>query len=115
LHQPIYSSGRRHGADAALRQSLEPLFRKYNVSVVFSARNNFYERTKPQGDTVYFVVGSGGKLRQNDIDRRSGLTAAGFDTDLAFLAAEVIGDRMHFDAISRTGQTVDSGVVARRQ
>jgi hypothetical protein len=115
LHQPIYSSGRRHGPDPALRQSLEPLFRKYNVSVVFSGRDNFYERTQPQGDTVYFVVGSGGKLRRNDIDRSSGLTAAGFDTDLAFLAAEVIGDRMYFDAISRTGQTVDSGVVARRR
>jgi hypothetical protein len=115
LHQPIYSSGRGQGSDPALRQLLEPLFRKHHVSVVFSARDNFYERTKPQGDTVYFVVGSGGKIRQNDIDRSSGLTATGFDTDLAFLAAEVIGDRMYFEAISRAGQTVDSGVVARRR
>jgi hypothetical protein len=62
-----------------------------------------------------FVVGSGGNLRQGDTDRNSGLTARGFDTDLAFLAAEIVGDRMYFNTISRTGQTVDSGVIARRQ
>jgi hypothetical protein len=115
LHHPIYSSGRRHGSDAALRKLLEPLFLKYNVSVVFSAHDNFYERTKPQNDTVYFVVGSGGQFRQNDIDRSTGLTASGFDTDLAFMAVEIIGDRLYFNAISRTGQTVDSGVLARRR
>ena len=115
LHHPIYSSARRHGSNAALRQRLEPLFLKYNVSVVLSAHDNVYERTKPQNGITYFVVGSGGKLRKEDIDRDSGLTASGFDSDLAFLAAEIIGGRMHFNAISRTGETVDSGVVTRRE
>ena len=90
-------------------------FVKYNVSVVFGAHDNIYERTKPQGGITYFVVGSSGRVRQGDIDRNSGLTASGFDTDLAFLAAEIIGDQMHFNAISRTGQTVDSGALSRRK
>lgn len=114
LHHPLYSSGRRHGSNPALRRLLEPLFLKYNVSVVLSAHDNVYERTTPQNDITYFVVGSGGKLRQGNIDRNTGLTASGFDTDLAFMVAEIIGDQMYFNAISRTGQTVDSGVLARR-
>ncbi len=64
FHHPPYSSGDRHGSDARLREVLEPLFIKYNVSVVFTGHDHFYERTKPQKDIVYFVVGSGGKLRQ---------------------------------------------------
>jgi hypothetical protein len=114
LHHPLYSSGRRHGSNSALRRILEPLFVTYNVSVVLSAHDNIYERTSPQNGITYFVVGSGGKLRKGDIDQNRGLTASGFDTDLAFMAAEIIGDQMYFNAISRTGQTVDSGVLVRR-
>lgn len=115
LHHPLYSSGRRHGSNSALRRLLEPLLLTYHVSVVLSAHDNIYERTTPQNDITYFVVGSGGKLRHGDIDRNTGLTASGFDTDLAFMVAEIIGDQMYFNAVSRTGQTVDSGVLARRE
>jgi hypothetical protein len=115
LHHPPYSSGRRHGSNLALRRRLEPLFLKHNVSVVLTAHDNVYERTKPQGGITYFVVGSGGTLQRGGLDPNTGLTAAGFDADLAFMAAEIIGDQMYFTAISRTGATVDSGVLARRK
>jgi calcineurin-like phosphoesterase family protein len=115
FHHPIYSSGRRHGSDAALRRVLEPPFQRYNVSVVFSARDNIYERIKTQKDIAYFVAGSGGMLSPGGIDPASGLTASGFDTDLAFMAAEIIGDQMYFNVIARGGQTVDSGVVPRNK
>jgi hypothetical protein len=114
FHHPLYSSGERHGSDATLRGVLEPLFEKYNVSVVMTGHDHFYERVKPQKGIIYFVVGSGGKLRAGNIDRSSGLTAGGFDTDLAFLAAEIDGDEMYFNAISRQGAIVDSGVFTRR-
>jgi len=39
----------------------------------------------------------------------------GFDTDLAFMAAEIIGDEMYFNVISRPGQIVDSGMLKRRK
>jgi predicted MPP superfamily phosphohydrolase len=115
FHHPLYSSGDRHGSDVRLREVLEPLFLKYNVSVVLNGHDHFYERVKPQKDIAYFVVGSGGKLRSKNIDRKSGLTAQGFDTDLAFMAAEIIGDAMHFVAISRPGKIVDSGMLTRRK
>jgi hypothetical protein len=50
-----------------------------------------------------------------NIDRASGITAKGFDTDQVFMAAEISGDEMYFNAISRVGQTVDSGVLMRRK
>jgi predicted MPP superfamily phosphohydrolase len=115
FHHPLYSSGGRHGSDLLLREVLEPLLVKYNVSVVFNGHDHFYERVNPQKGVAYFVVGSGGQLAKGNIDRGSGITAKGFDTDQAFMAAEIIGDEMYFNAISRRGQTVDSGVLTRRK
>lgn len=115
FHHPLYSSGDRHGSDVRLREALEPLFLKHNVSLVLTGHDHFYERVKPQQGITYFVVGSGGKLRSGNIERGTGLTAKGFDTDLAFMAAEIVGDQMYFNAISRTGRIVDSGVITRRK
>jgi 3',5'-cyclic AMP phosphodiesterase CpdA len=115
FHHPLYSSGDRHGSDLRLRELLEPLFLKYNVSVVLTGHDHFYERVKPQKGIAYFVVGSGGKLRAGNIDGGTGLTAKGFDTDLAFMAAEITGDEMYFSVISRMGQIVDSGSLTRRK
>lgn len=114
FHHPLYSSEGRHGSDLRLRETLEPLFVAYNVSVVFTGHDHFYERIKPQLGIMYFVVGSGGQLAFGDIDRRSTLTAKGFDTDNVFLAVEIVGDRMYFNAISRAGLIIDSGVIERR-
>lgn len=114
FHHPLYSSGRRHGSDLKLRETLEPLFIKYKVSVVLAGHDHVYERVKPQYGIVYFVVGSGGRLAPGDIDKSSEITAKGFDTDRAFLAVEITGDSMYFNAISRLGQVVDSGVLPRR-
>jgi hypothetical protein len=115
FHHPLYSSGERHGSTTTLSTVWEPLFVKYGVSVVFAGHDHFYERTKPQKDIVHFVTGSGGQLRKGNIDRRTGLTAKGFDTDQAFLMAEIDRDELFFNVISRTGAVVDSGVIQRRK
>lgn len=115
FHHPLFSSGGRHGSDLARRRVLEPLFIKHGVSVVLTGHDHVYERVKPQGGIVYFVVGSSGQLRRGNLNRRSGITAAGNDTEQVFLAAEIIGDEMHFNAIGRSGRVVDSGVIERRK
>jgi hypothetical protein len=115
FHHPLYSSGGRHGSDVPRRQVLEPLFIEHGVSVVFTGHDHVYERVEPQQGIVYFVVGSSGQLRRGNLDRRTGITAAGNDTDQVFLAAEISGDEMYFNAISRGGRIVDSGVIARRR
>ena len=112
FHHPIYSDGGRHGSDVSLRVILEPLFVKYGIDVVFSGHDHVYERLKPQKGITYFVSGSGGQLRRGDV-RPSGLTAAYFDQDQSFMLVEVTGDEMFFEAVSRSGATVDSGVIHR--
>ena len=112
--QPLYSSGTRRGSETRLRDMLEPLFVKYNVSIVLTGQDRFYERVKPQKGVAYFVVGSGGQLRSGNIDKSSAITAKAFDTDCAFLAAEITGDELYFNAISRKGEIVDSGVLRRK-
>lgn len=115
FHHPIYSSGTRHGSKLSLRELLEPIFLEHNVTVAFAGHDHFYERTKPQRGITHFVVGAGGKLALGDIDPRSGLAAAGYDRDLAFLAVEIDADQLFFNAVSRTGAVVDSGVIKRRR
>ena len=114
FHHPLYSSGERHGSDTQLRDTLEPLFLKYGVSLVFTGHDHFYERVKPQKGILYFVTGSGGQLRTGNIDKSTGITAAGLDTDNAFLMGEFLGDVFSFRAVSRTGQAFDSGSFTRR-
>ena len=114
FHHPPYSSGGRHGSHLQHREVLEPLFVKYNVSVVFTGHDHIYERTKPQQGIVYFVTGSGGKLRRGNLDN-TGLTAVGYTLDRAFVVCEINGDELFFNAISRTGEIIDSGVITRRK
>lgn len=114
FHHPLYSSAARHGSDVRLRETLEPLFIQHNVSVVFTGHDHAYERVKPQHGISYFVAGSGGKLRPGDLAGFSDLTATEFDRDLVFVVAEILDDEMTFNAISRLGQVVDSGIITRR-
>jgi predicted MPP superfamily phosphohydrolase len=112
FHHPLYSDGRTHGSQVDVRVVLEPLFVKYGVNVVFSGHDHVYERIKPQKGIYYFVSGAGGQLRKGDV-RRSALTAAAFDQDQSFMLVEIAGRDLQFRAISRTGQTVDSGTIKR--
>jgi len=114
FHHPLYSDGGRHGSTVDLRVKLEPIFVKYGVNVVYSGHDHIYERLKPQKGILYFVSGAGGELRKGDIDP-SAQMAAGFDQDQSFMLNEISGDELHFQVISRTGQTVDKGTIHREQ
>jgi calcineurin-like phosphoesterase family protein len=114
FHHPPYSSAKKHGSDGQLREAVEPIFLKYGVKVVLTGHDHVYERIKPQKGIYYFVSGAGGKLRTGDIDKNSGLTEKSYDRDLHFMLFEIAGDQMYFQAISRTGETIDSGVINRK-
>jgi 3',5'-cyclic AMP phosphodiesterase CpdA len=113
FHHPLYSNAARHGSSVDLRVLLEPLFVKYGVDVVFSGHDHVYERVKPQKGITYFVSGAAGQLRRGNM-RPSDETAAYFDQDQSFMLVEVAGGEMHFVSITRTGKTVDSGVIRRQ-
>ena len=115
FHHPLYSSARTHGSTLKLREVLEPLFIKYNVSLVLNGHDHTYERIKPQNGILYFVEGSSGQLREGDLRKGSPLTAAGNDTDRAFMLMEIDGDTLTFNTIGRTGTVIDSGTWTRRK
>jgi len=113
FHRPIYTSGRYARPARAFRAALEPLFVKHGVKVAFSGHEHYYERTKPQQGITYFISGGAGSLRVGDI-RPTDLTDAGFDRDYHFMLIEISGDELYYQAIARTGVTVDTGVVRRK-
>jgi hypothetical protein len=115
FHHPPYSSGGKHGSETSLREVVEPLFVKYGVNAVFAGHEHFYERVKPQKGIYYFISGAGGKLRKGDVKKGSPLTAAAYDDDMSFMLVEITKDAMHFQVISRTGETVDSGMLPNQK
>lgn len=113
FHHPIYSSGNRHGPNVSLRVVLEPMLLRHGVDVVFAGHEHVYERITEQKGITHFIVGSSGQLRKGGITP-SASTAASFADDNAYLIATIHGRSMAFQAISRTGAVVDSGVVRHR-
>ncbi len=113
LHHPVYTGGRYRLPARALREALEGLFVAHGVSVVFSGHEHFYQRSTVQRGVQYFVSGAAGSLRRGDA-RRSPVIARSFDEDYHFMLVEIVGNEMHFQAVSRTGITVDAGVIRRR-
>jgi hypothetical protein len=115
FHHPLYSSARTHGSELKLRAVLEPLFIKYDVSLVLNGHDHVYERIKPQNGIQYFVTGSGGQLREGDLRKGSPLTAKGDDTNQVFMMMEINGDDLWFAAVDRSGKVIDSGSMTRRK
>ncbi len=110
FHRPIYTSGRYSLWALWTRSSIEPTLVEHHVRLVLSGHEHFYERTRPQKGITYFISGAGGSLRAHDI-RPSNVLAAGFDTDYSFMLWEIAGDEAYYQSISRTGASVDAGVI----
>ncbi len=111
-HHPLYTSGRYRTGGAWLRRTLEPILVQFGADVALAGHEHFYERTFPQRGISHFTSGGGGALRKGDI-RPSTIMAAGYDQDTHFLLMEISGDDLWFQAVSRTGQTVDAGRITR--
>jgi hypothetical protein len=112
FHRPIYTSGRYATPARIFRNALEPLFVRYGVKVALSGHEHFYERIRPQQGITYFISGGAGSLRERDI-RRTPLTAVGFDIDYHFMMFEVAANELFYQAISRTGHSIDAGSITR--
>jgi hypothetical protein len=110
FHHPPYSYTKSKLDEPGLRKVLEPLFGEFGVAAVFSGHDHVYERIKPQKGVYYFVLGNSGQLRLNNL-KSSVETVKGFDKDRCFGLVEISGDQMHFQIVSRIGDTVDSGAL----
>jgi 3',5'-cyclic AMP phosphodiesterase CpdA len=112
FHHPLYTSGRYRAGARSLRLVLEPILVAGDVDVVLAGHEHVYERLQPQRGISYFTSGGAGSLRRGDLVP-STVHARGFDQDFHFMLMEVSGAELYFQAISRTGQTVDAGVIIR--
>ena len=115
FHHPPYSSARKHGSDGQLRETVEPIFLKYGVNLVLAGHDHVYERIKAQKGIYYFVSGAGGQLRTGDVKQDSQLIEKSYDRDMHFMLFEVDKDQLYFQTITRTGETVDSGVLMNQR
>lgn len=110
FHHPLFNAGKSHGPDVDLRSQLLPLFRQYHVNVVFSGHEHVYERLAPQENIYFFVAGNSAKLMSHDLGA-SNEVKVGFDSDRGFMLIEIDGDQLYFQAISRSGKTIDAGTL----
>ena len=110
LHHPIYTSGRYTVEARLTRWRLEHIFIAHGVDVAFSGHEHIYERSHPRGGVVYFSSGAAGSLRKED-GGRAGTMARSFNDDFHFMLVEVTRSALYFQAITRTGVTVDAGVL----
>jgi hypothetical protein len=111
LHHPLYTGGRYGRTAMLMRWRLESLFVTHGVHAVFSGHEHFYQRSTPQQGIVHFTSGAAGSLRIGDAS--AGPTVArAFDGDYHFMLCEVVGEVLHFQAITRAGVTVDAGRIA---
>jgi predicted phosphodiesterase len=110
FHHPLYTSGRYRTSSRWYRFLLEPILLQHGVDVAFSGHEHIYQRTELQGGVQYFVSGGAGSLRKGDATRAS-YVARSFDSDYHFMLVEIDGRELHFQAISRTGRTIDAGTL----
>ena len=112
FHHPLYSDGLTHGPSLELRVMLEPILVRHGVDAVFSGHDHIYERLMPQKGIHYFVAGAGGQHERGILPGAA--TAASFDEDRSFMAVEVSGNQLYFQAVSRAGASVDAGIIVGR-
>ena len=112
LHHPVYTSGRYTLAARGIRFALESAFVNGGIDVVFSGHEHIYERADMQNGILYFVTGGAGSLREGDA-KPSPLIARGYDRDYHFMLAEITDEGFFFQAINRTGMTIDAGVLRK--
>ena len=110
LHHPLYTSGRYRHAAQAHRWALEPLLVRHGVAAVFSGHEHIYQRAELQHGILYFVSGGAGSLRRGD-GMPAPYIARSFDRDYHFMLVEIEREALHFQAISRRGETIDAGTL----
>jgi predicted phosphodiesterase len=110
FHHPLYTSGRYRIASRAFRFALEPLLVRHDVDVVFSGHEHIYQRSTLLSGIQYFVSGGAGSLRPTDGTPTS-YVARTYAGDYHFMLIEIDGRELHFQAISRSGATIDAGTL----
>ena len=111
FHHPLYSSG-QHADESrqVIRPALEDALVQNQVNVVFGGHEHLYERVAPQKSVRYFVSGGGGRnlyrVQLSEFDEVA-------VSEHHFMAIEIDGNRMFFEAIAATQDLLDCGLLFR--
>ena len=114
FHHPLYSNADRHGSSVDLRVVLEPIFVKHGVNVVFSGpRPRLRARQAAEGHLLLRVgrgrtAATGQHAARPRTRRRTSIRTR------ASCWSRSPETRCPIRPISRTGKTVDSGVIHRQ-
>ena len=85
---------------------------RHHVDAVFSGHEHIYQRSELQHGIQYFVSGGAGSLRRGD-GTAAPYIARTYDGDFHFMLVEIEPRALHFQAISRTGETIDAATLTR--
>jgi predicted phosphodiesterase len=113
MHEPAYSTG-AHDAPAELLKTLEPLFLKHKVDLVFQGHDHDYERTMPvkeglpdeENGIVYVTLGGGGSTLY--IQRRNEEWSEKYLPVYHFAVAEVKEKLFTLTVYNKAGEVIDS-------
>lgn len=105
FHEPPYTASKAHESNLKIRETLCPLFERYDVDVVFNGHNHNYERTVPINGVTYVVTGGGGAPLY---EAGSNEWTAYSESTYHFIKADVTGDEVSFEAIRPSGEVFDS-------
>ncbi len=83
---------------------------RHGVNAVFSGHEHIYQRSNLQHGIQYFVSGGAGSLRRGD-GVAAPYVARSYSEDYHFMLVEIEDDALHFQAIARSGETIDAGTL----
>ena len=112
FHHPLYTTGRYAYVSHYYRRLLEPTLVRHGVDVVFSGHEHIYQRSQLEQGIQYFVSGGAGSVRTGD-GSVSATVVRNYSQDLHFILVEIDRDALHFQAMSRTGITIDAGTLTK--
>ncbi len=84
------------------------------MRVVLSGHEHFYQRTTPQRGITLVHLGRRRIAARRRHPPHALIAAQGFDIDYHFMLFEVTRDQLFYQAISRTGHSVDAGKIERK-
>jgi uncharacterized protein (TIGR03382 family) len=117
LHYPPWSSG-DHGSQPMIRREFSPLFEKHEVDLVLTGHDHHYERSYPmkgngvgrsgEHNPTYLVVGGGGASLRPFKTGKPSWTAVRNDRDHGYLDVKVEEGTLTAQALTPSGQVIDS-------
>lgn len=102
-HHPLYSGGKRLGETDQIKNSLEPIFKRYKVDAYFAGHEHDLQHIKkPEENLHYFISGAGSEVRKTgtmDITKFAASVQG-------FMAVSILKKRMLVQIINYKGNLI---------